>query len=88
MKKAQSISINMVVVAAIALIVLVVIIAIFGSRTRIFAGNLRDCDTQGNDAECDTHCEPFEVNIPGTDCEDTDEKLCCVKLFEPKEKET
>ena len=88
MKKAQSISINTVIVAAIALIVLVVVIAIFGSRTRIFAGNVRDCDTQGSNAHCDSACETWEVNIPGTDCEDSTgsgaTNKCCVELFKPK----
>ncbi|MFH2019897.1 MAG: hypothetical protein ABIJ34_00635 [archaeon] len=85
MRKAQSISINTVIVAAIALIVLIVVIAIFGGRTRIFANNVRDCTTQGSGAHCDSACETFEVNIPGTNCEDiTSTKFCCVELFKPK----
>ena len=85
MKKAQSMSINTVIVAAIALIVLVVVIAIFGSRTRIFAGNVRDCTTQGQNAHCDSECETFEISVPGTDCDDLEDDMkCCVELFKPK----
>ena len=80
MKKGQSISINTIIVAAIALIVLVVIIAIFSGRVRIFGQGARDCGAQGG--QCDTECEVFETNVPGTNCEDLDPpEKCCVELY-------
>ncbi len=98
MKKAQSISINTIVVAAIALIVLVVIIAIFSGRIKIFTWGARDCGTQGG--KCDDDCGTFlatgdpdgtiYVNVPGTSCEDDKstplKNQCCVPIIKPDER--
>ena len=81
MKKAQSLSINTVVVAAIALLVLVVLIAIFSGRMRIVGGNVRSCSVQKG--ECKETCDDvFEVPYPGTDCADREDGLttCCVPI--------
>jgi hypothetical protein len=89
-KKAQSISINTIVVAAIALIVLVVMIAIFSGRIKIFTGGARDCSIQNG--ECAADCAIVSeknggtyINMPGTNCEDnkgTDaKKYCCVPII-------
>jgi hypothetical protein len=91
-KKAQSISINTVVVAAIALIVLVVMIAIFAGRIKIFTGGARDCGTQGG--SCANDCAKVGedkggtyINLPGTNCEDNKgsgaDNLCCVPIIKP-----
>ena len=42
-KKAQGMSMNIIVVAAIALIILVVLIVIFVGRTGKFAGSIEEC---------------------------------------------
>ena len=81
-KKAQSISLNTIVIAAIALIVLVVIIAIFSGRVQIFNQGARDCTAQGG--ECKAACEGTEVSLPSTDCEDIQQE-CCTALFKQKE---
>jgi hypothetical protein len=47
MKKAQSISINVIVVAAIALIVMILLIMIFTGRMRIFNISSGSCETSG-----------------------------------------
>jgi len=83
MKKAQSISINTIVVAAIALLVLVVMIAIFGGRIKIFGSEARSCANQGGIEGCYPSCSGIEksdysehvpgniyLSIPGTDCAD------------------
>ncbi|AJF61599.1 TPA: hypothetical protein HA239_04090 [Candidatus Woesearchaeota archaeon] len=89
MRKAQSISINTIVVAAIALIVLVVLIAIFGGRIRNFGEDSRSCQSQGG-VGCFESCDSdtlvaagnqpgIYTNLPGTDCEDQGENdKCCV----------
>lgn len=46
MKKAQGISMNVIIVAAIALLVLVVLIAIFSGRMGIFGKGLNEQDTK------------------------------------------
>ncbi len=47
MAKGQGISINMIIVAAVALIVLVVLSVIFLGRFGIFSSKTADCETQG-----------------------------------------
>lgn len=47
MAKGQGISINMIIVAAVALIVLVVLSVIFLGRFGIFSSKTVDCETQG-----------------------------------------
>lgn len=89
-KKSQSISINTIVVAAIALIVLVVMIAIFSGKIKVFAGGARSCATQGG--ECAEDCGDYSeenggtyVNMPGTNCEDNKgtgaANKCCVPII-------
>ena len=55
-KKAQGISVNVVIIAAIALIVLVVLIAIFTGRLGIFAGEV---------SEIGTDCADFKATVDG-----------------------
>ena len=85
-RKAQAISINTIVVAAIALIVLVVIIAIFGGRIKIFSSGAQDCGTQGG--ECKADCAAYGesqggiyTNVPGTNCEP--DRKCCIPIIPP-----
>ena len=58
MKKAQSISINTIIIAAIALAVLVVLFAIFTGRIGGFAKGVQDTDT------CSQKCASLNMN-PG-----------------------
>ena len=90
MRKAQSLSINTIVIAAIALIVLVVIIAIFGGRIRMFLTGATACSTQGGECKERIDCTPgFYTQVTGTDCENRnfdgmdsqDEYVCCVPLL-------
>jgi len=87
-RKAQSISINTIVIAAIALIVLVVMIAVFGGRIKIFSSGAQDCETQGG--KCAENCaglgESGDVYtaLPGTDCEPPKDK-CCIPIIESPE---
>lgn len=85
-KKSQSISINTIVVASIALIVLVVMIAIFTGKIKIFSGGARNCATQGG--ECAQDCYKLDgtyINLPGTNCEDNKgsgaSDKCCVPII-------
>ena len=94
-KKAQSISINTIVVAAIALIVLVVLIAIFGGKLKDFGQGTRSCQSQGGLSQCYDSCSEDKIsgdpdykpgiytNIPGTDCQDNDVNNKCCTLVIP-----
>ena len=88
-RKAQSISINTIVIAAIALIVLVVIIAIFGGSIKDFVTGVKDCETLGGDCvegdECPDEEGTLYTSYKSTDCGDG--WICCKKLYEPPEQE-
>ena len=81
-KKAQGISINVIIIAAIALIVLVVLVAVFTGRFGMFAGGVsktgdpnKACNAQdGITAQPKDSCGPGERIIAAK----TDPgKLCC-----------
>lgn len=58
-KKAQGLSLNMIIVAAIALLVLVVIYAIFTGRLGLFSSTLDNCETvAGGDCSQGSSCLP------------------------------
>ena len=52
MKRGQGISINTVIIAAIALIVLVVVVVIFASRIDFFGQNVASCSAKGGSCGC------------------------------------
>ena len=98
MKKKGDISMNTIVVAAIALTVLVVLIYIFTGRSRLFVSGSKNC-VSSHKGTCMQMKNCDGVTYPGTDCEDqykdgyTQEQIqqlkndkeyvmCCVELFD------
>ena len=82
-KRAQGMSMNIIVVAAIALIILVVLIVIFVGRTGKFAGGLEEC--KGGCVPTDADCQGEYQKIDrlgkciGDDGKDTGE-TCCITV--------
>ena len=68
-KKAQSISINTIIIAAIALAVLVVLFAIFTGRLGGFTQGVRDTDT------CAQKCSSLSMDV-GINPSDANSKTC------------
>jgi hypothetical protein len=92
-KKAQGMSMNIIVVAAIALLILIIIIAIFASRMGKFASTQDSCDGKGGTCGQSTYvvgpparsiCNANYVKVG--DCSEAEsanpavKKACCVKL--------
>jgi hypothetical protein len=79
-KKAQGISLNVIIIAAIALLVLVILSVIFMGRMGTFTDKSKDCaSATGGNGQCLSACEgdhPTEVSI--YTCPTTTDK-CCVK---------
>ena len=73
-KKSQSISINTIIVAAIALAVLVVLFAIFTGRLGGFTKGVQDTDT------CAQKCSSLNAN-PGDHPRDENTKSCIVGQY-------
>lgn len=98
MKKAQSISINTIVIALIALLVLIVVIAVLSGNIKIFTGGTNSCASRGGTcgAPFDAKCQlPHYAQIIGTECEERTkvidpggnevEQVCCVQIQAPVE---
>lgn len=70
MKKAQGMSINVIIIAAIALIILVVLIAVFTGRFGLFSSGVKGA------VGCDNACKSLghEEGRPSAGCDD-DKKL-------------
>ncbi|MBW2977590.1 hypothetical protein KY331_01975 [Candidatus Woesearchaeota archaeon] len=89
-KKAQGISINVIIIAAIALLVLVVLAVIFTGRLGRFGASVGECENKGGKCadigescgQADSSVEDFptrftEWNCPPVDDQEVD---CCVKI--------
>ena len=92
MKKAQGISVNVIIIAAIALLVLVVLSVIFIGRMGNWGKTSNDCISNGGrcrngDERCgdaaSANVEDYSLSYPIWSCtgdgETTEEKLCCIK---------
>ena len=92
MRKAQSISINTIIVAAIALVVLVVIIFIFSQKSSNFFEASGSCDAVSGSCETESHenkeCKfPDWIPHPSAKCNKEDTIKCCIRII-PKPKKT
>ena len=82
--KSQGLSINTIIIAAIALVVLVVMIAIFTGKLGNINKNLDSCAAKGG--VCATNSKdgcpsdhPISMIIGGTECKNSN-NLCCMKV--------
>ena len=90
MKKAQGLSLNTIIIAAIVLIVLVVLWAIFTGRMGVFTTGVKDIeklrctdDIIGGQASTETNdngdliCPTGKSRIPGTFTDIDETEICC-----------
>ena len=80
-KKAQGLSINTIIIAALALIVLIVVAAIFTGKFKSFSQTLEGCSTR--QGKCKPGCSPDETIIRYARCpepgDDEKAKTCCIQ---------
>jgi hypothetical protein len=88
-KKGQGMSLNVIIMAAIALIVLIVLVFIFTGRIKGFGTGLADCGSKGG--ICDPAgnlrtrtCSEGKAPILNTNCEEPENggTICCIPVFE------
>jgi hypothetical protein len=89
-RKAQGMSLKVVIVAVIALVILIVLIFIMTGKVKLFSKTAASCESKGVGAKCIAEGE--ECNGPthrfGTDCAERFEKgdldvggpVCCVPI--------
>ena len=81
-KKAQGMSLKVVMVAVIAIVVLIVLIVIFTGRTKIFSQATASCEAKGGACQKDP-CSIDQVRHLASDCAkrgDGDKPYCCGSL--------
>ena len=81
-KKSQSISINTIIIAAIALAVLIVAIVIFTKQTGTSTRTLESCTAKGGICANGNSCTDKDYAVPifVEDPKCAPSKLCCIKL--------
>ncbi len=81
-KKAQGLSMNMIILAAIALIVLIVLVVIFYGKAKSFSASAEDCVQKGG--KCTPKTESCDgPNLGKMNCKD--DEFCCMKMGEEEE---
>jgi hypothetical protein len=74
-KKAQGMSLKVIIVAVIALVVLVVLIMIFASKTRFFSTTTSGCAARNGECKDGILCPEGYLRHPGAACPDN--QICC-----------
>ena len=78
MKKAEGLSLNMVIIAAIGIIVLIVVIILFTNQASDTNSALQDCTAKGGkEATPPSKCESSELAIP---MGDEANSYCCIPI--------
>lgn len=84
MKKAQGLSLNTIVIAAIVVLVLIVLSVIFIRSTGNFSGNVASCEVSGG--ICAPACgdiaygtQDYTVQRPDVNC-DSETDVCCIQI--------
>jgi len=79
MKKAQGISMNVIIIAAICLIVLIVVIMIFTGNIKGWGSEVKSCAAKGGKACSATACTDKQVEMPNV-CSSNEH--CCVNILD------
>lgn len=73
-RKAQGLSLNIIIIAVIALIVLVVLVIIFTGKTRTLSKTVDSCDQRGG--KCEAKCPLSSLKYTSLKCPSG--TVCCV----------
>ena len=79
MKKAQGVSLTVIIVAILALLVLVVLAAIFVGKTGTTVQGFNDCENKGGDCQAGPNCEAGYVKMAAYSCPTKDD-VCCLPI--------
>jgi hypothetical protein len=81
MKKAQGLSMNVIIIAALAILVLVILAVLFINQAGIFSSTANACEGSGGVCERGNPTDGCSSGIynPALSC-DTERYICCMKL--------
>lgn len=76
MKKAQGLSMNVIIIAALAILVLVILSVLFINGTLNFGTNTQSCESNGG--TCERACTAPSFPNPTIDC--GERRVCCIGI--------
>jgi len=79
-KKAQGISMNVIIIAAIALLVLVVLSVIFLGKIGSWGSEVNNCENKHPQARCMDECPDGMTAYTSWNCPGDGDLVCCVPL--------
>ncbi len=88
-KKAQGMSVNVIIIAALALLVLVILSIIFLGRMGIFTGSIKECEKNGGicttsacgEGDAEDYPTPYRAWVClGSDGKPDPSMNCCIKI--------
>ncbi len=79
MKKAQGLSVNVIIIAAIALLVLVVLSVIYIGRMGDWGTKAANCENKGGDCSGTGECPAGKTEFKGWTCTDK-ANTCCIDI--------
>ena len=77
MKKAQGLTLNTIIIAALALLVLVILALIFTGRIQIFGRETASCKNNGGECNTGTDCPAGSIVYNAVKCPEG--QVCCLK---------
>jgi len=81
-KRAEGLSINVIIIAIIGLVVLVVLVFIFNRGTGESVKTLQSCGGRGGECRAESEgCKAYELNIRGEDLCPEDKPICCKEIY-------
>jgi hypothetical protein len=93
-KKAEGLTMNVIIIAALAIIVLLILVLIFTGQLKVFTGTLKSCTDMGGKCETGNDCTttaagkqecrcPSEsmVKLPNGDCGTNNNNVCCKQIL-------
>ncbi len=79
MKKAQGLSVNIIIIAAIALVVMVIVVMIFAGKMSGFVDTSESCSSSNGQCVPSEDCDEQYQKIIDADCENEDH-ICCLTI--------
>ena len=81
LRKAQGLTLNTIIIAALALLVLVILALIFTGRIQIFGSESSACQNNGGQCRAGPSCEGNEVVYNAVRCPES--QICCIATERP-----
>ena len=79
-RKAQGLSLKVIILAVLAIVVLVILIMMLTGKTKLFSKTSTECASRGGTCMSESKCDNNYIMYSGTDCNENNKEYCCVKV--------